>query len=1693
MYMFSISKNGKISLHKNRLGKVGKSKGGKMSALLLTALMILSSLSILALVPPLPNNLHVKSSNISGGEIISNMFQQQRDYVPHAPTPLVPATSTNFTGNVNVFIAFKIKNQSALSSYLSNLSDPGSAQYHHYINKSEFTSLYSQNLSFYGSTASFFSSFNGVKVSSYSDRLGMDISGPSSQIGKILNVTFVSMGKGLYTTGSNPSLPGSIAGNVAQITGLSNKPLQITYNLNILNPSVKSPSITPAVSTFPTPTQVSGAQYIWGSDLQVAYQEQSLLNVTYPTNQVVATLLWSGSNSTGSPTAPFNPSDISGYYNSTLPSYEPHPNVYGVPVNGAPRPGVNAANDTTGAASENALDLEMVGSLAPGSSIYNVYGPNPTNASLDAAFAFILNPNATFSNLDNVSVITNSWGGMDGNNTAWYNYLQEAQARGITVLASSGDSGDNPSSSKYTGSQLEFPSAMAYNSFGITAVGGDTLTLNAALRIASEVAWNNSASRIGSTGGISSAFPEPSWQLNSLANNVIGGQGRGVPDISAIANNTYVEMSVYQNGAGFVPYDFISQGTSVASPVVAGIIAEVDAVLNHYNESNLGYLNPTLYSLGNMQFSPMVRGAVTDYISTGSYNSTLPMLAYYEVSNGSNDAYSTHYGYDLVTGWGSLYAYNFTQYVLNRNFNDRQYALDGVRNSLYVNNLNVTSPASTGNFNASIQQNFYLADQMGAPIYWIQNVIYIQGSQSQGWSVNYTGWVIYPFYGLYPYQSVYEYNFPAGEVVKMPHLFNITSWISNANVPYQQTLNYEVNSHIISLPVPGAAYIIGSYSYNYSWNGSVYSNGPFPGNPSPGGLAPQFGFVGGPSIGVGFFSYPTQGYMLPQVLPMGATQYETPGTATFTNSTTQTGETAHNLLWSQAQNGNWTMSVQNGSTEQGVVSFNNPQYTQAFYESGLPGGTTWYVNVSNGMSFSGTGSEMNLSLVNGTYNATVSTSGPYSSYPGNVTFNVGGMESNYIISFASYFNETILHPVRSYDFLDNTTQSGSYLHFGPTPEAQVGTYSTVLDTTNQYLFTYLNFNDTLVVTNVSTGQIVRMIPFTGITEASIVYDNYTGLVYVLGANVDGILAINASNLQVFGLSQPMPYWPSPSSSTFNYISTANDGKELVVLSYNGTMVVYNASTGNYINVYNQPSPTGFFPQGLYSYMGFAVYTSGNNIVFANLSTGVVNELPVSASYGLQNIFEVGNNGLFVLSGHGGNNNLMFNASNGSVFSLGYTINGQIYYATENPISGQMFLLTYLFPGSFQAIGSLTVVKLKSGTILSSVPAPGLIAQMSFDSASQQLYLGEANAYGVIAYYTEPYYNVTLTERGLPAGSTWYANVTGQQSSGPLTEQSFSQYLPNGNYSYYLGSVNKLYYSSGGSFTVQGSALGVQVQFSKYQYNVDFAFPSDFTSLPSGTDWYVNVTNGPKSGPLSSTSTDFQLNNGTYAYNLGVNNNVYVPQINGKNANSGTFTVKGGAVTVQVGFVFLNYNVTFNVHGLPAGTHWYLNSSLEGTVSAYNNSVVLLLHNGTYTFIASNTSLYYTNGSIITVTVKGDNAAYSITYDEYGFINGSVSPSSSTVMIGGRSIDVVNGNFSAKVIPGSYEVAATDSGYKTYYDNLTATSGHTDTLNISLHPQQIKSPPPSNPMGSSDIVYIAAGAVAAVAIGAGISIGMRRKR
>lgn len=583
----------------------------------------------------------------------------------------VSNSTVNYTGNMNVLVMFNYSNQDSLNSLLANLSNPFSPQYGHFLTASQFNTEFAPKQSIYSSAINYFKQYGLSPKETFQNRLILSLDGSSGNFSNAFGTVIKSTNQGnLFSPASQPELPHWLAGSVSNVIGLSS--VKPAFNLNLVNhgsftPSanaVKSNVIKVSNFTYPDfPQQTNGVQYLYGSYFQGAYNEIPLLHNVTPNRAVIASILWGGSYSSNGKTvftAPYDPADVSYYYNKTLPS-QPKPKVFGVPVNGAPAPGASSRLDTSGAVVENTLDMEMLGSTAPGAYLYNVYGPNSTLSDLTTAFNTILSPNSQYSFLRNVSVISNSWGSSDFVSTTWNQLLQQSQARGITVLAASGDSGNDPGSSKSVSQNesVQFPSTVSYDTYGVTAVGGTTISISSSnLALQTQQVWyqpaaNSNGGTLGTVGGISSKYAEPTWQLNSQANLVLKDKGRGVPDISAVANNTLIYLSNSTKSSYY-----IVGGTSVASPVIAGIIAEMDQYRTMEGQPWLGFINPSLYMLGTEQYDPSM---------TNGY--TPAKLPFYDVTQGHNWEYNALQGYDLVTGMGSLNSYNLMNDLSGRKYN----------------------------------------------------------------------------------------------------------------------------------------------------------------------------------------------------------------------------------------------------------------------------------------------------------------------------------------------------------------------------------------------------------------------------------------------------------------------------------------------------------------------------------------------------------------------------------------------------------------------------------------------------------------------------------------------------------------------------------------------------------------------------------------------------------------------------------------------------------------------------------------------------------------------------------------------------------------------------------------------------------------------------------------------------------------
>jgi hypothetical protein len=244
------------------------------------------------------------------------------------------------------------------------------------------------------------------------------------------------------------------------------------------------------------------------------------------------------------------------------------------------------------------------------------------------------------------------------------------------------------------------------------------------------------------------------------------------------------------------------------------------------------------------------------------------------------------------------------------------------------------------------------------------------------------------------------------------------------------------------------------------------------------------------------------------------------------------------------------------------------------------------------------------------------------------------------------------------------------------------------------------------------------------------------------------------------------------------------------------------------------------------------------------------------------------------------------------------------------------------------------------------------------------------------------YEVTFTQSTLPAGTTWWVNLTnGVSLRGTGSTVNIAE--PNGSYAYNVGTTDKTYRASGETFVVNGGPLSLPVTFVRLTYAVSFTEQR----LPSGTMWWVNLTNG-QSFPGTGTSITFSEPNGSYAFLVSAPGYIAFPA-------TGNFTIAGGSASRAITFVQATYPVRFTENGLPNGTSWSV--TLGGVTQSSTTTVIDFQEsNGSYTYrLASSMPEYGAPGGTFVVTgspvfvyVTFTKITYTVTFSETGLPSGT---------------------------------------------------------------------------------------------------------
>lgn len=436
---------------------------------------------------------------------------------------------------LHLSVTLPMRNMAALHTLLSQIYNPNSPSYRHYLTVAQFADRFGPTSFDYAKAVNFFTGA-GFQITGISaNRFLIDMVGSVRDVERVFHVKMNTYqhpteARQFFAPDREPTV--DLAVPVLSVEGLDNFELP-------------KPRLMQSAERGSLTGSGPGGQYI-PSDIRAAYYGGTKLTGA---GQSVGLMELEG----------YNLSDVKALFKKVKQPL--NPKVVAISVDGSPTDCKGSCHDD----GEQALDIEYAIGMAPNLTQVQVYVANSATS--------VLNKMAS----DNTSAqLSTSWGWGEhfASNDALF--LQMA-AQGQTFLTASGDD----SSLKASGPWPE-------EDVNLTAVGGtDLVTKSAGGAWSSETGWRDSA------GGpsLDKSILIASYQTPFI-NTANGGSKtlRNVPDIAGDANfNNYICFNgKCQGGWG---------GTSFASPIWSGYIALANEEAANEGKPRIGFLNPTLYAL----------------------------------------------------------------------------------------------------------------------------------------------------------------------------------------------------------------------------------------------------------------------------------------------------------------------------------------------------------------------------------------------------------------------------------------------------------------------------------------------------------------------------------------------------------------------------------------------------------------------------------------------------------------------------------------------------------------------------------------------------------------------------------------------------------------------------------------------------------------------------------------------------------------------------------------------------------------------------------------------------------------------------------------------------------------------------------------------------------------------------------------
>jgi subtilase family serine protease len=565
--------------------------------------------------------------------------QVLKGHVPKITRQLSAQGRLDANARLEVAIGLPLRNGGQLTNLLEDIYNPSSPNFRHFLKPEEFTAAFAPSVEDYQSVIDFAKAHHLTVLHTHTNRTLVSLSGSVRDIENAFHTHLQTFkhpkeNRIFFAPDVEPSL--DLKTPVLAIGGLDNyvrpRP-HLSSNLSIRPYGGGGSGGGGGGGGYTGPFQ--------GGDYAAAYVPNVVEDGTGQTIGLFELF-------------PFNQQDIQDYEDAV--GLSPYVTVTPVLIDGANGdsssydyidPNTFAQTPYLDYAFEVTGDIEVAISMAPGCSVLVYEGPTPlgepplgTNFIQDATTTAQINDVLNHMATDNLAKQLSCSYGFDIN-LSTVQIFQQYAAQGQSFFLASGDGGAYPG-------PADEPADDPY----ITVVGGTQLTLNSSTAAwTSETTWlipasydplNGPIPYQATGGGVSTTYAIPPWQQGiSMTANQGSATMRNSPDVSMVADNLTVVWGndfyeAYTFGPGSDPYPV--NGTSLAAPLWAGMIALANERAANNGQPPVGFVNPILYAIAK---STNYTACFHD-ITTGM-----------NTNNASPTKYHAAAGYDLCTGLGT--------------------------------------------------------------------------------------------------------------------------------------------------------------------------------------------------------------------------------------------------------------------------------------------------------------------------------------------------------------------------------------------------------------------------------------------------------------------------------------------------------------------------------------------------------------------------------------------------------------------------------------------------------------------------------------------------------------------------------------------------------------------------------------------------------------------------------------------------------------------------------------------------------------------------------------------------------------------------------------------------------------------------------------------------------------------------------